>query len=44
MLRSENNDPAAITQFSWIPQAILHMAAVGIDVKSGSPPFVTCTV
>ncbi|KAH9932198.1 armadillo-type protein [Fomitopsis serialis] len=30
----ENNDPAAITQFSWIPEAILHMAATTIEVKS----------
>ncbi|TFY67169.1 hypothetical protein EVJ58_g1799 [Rhodofomes roseus] len=30
----ENNDPAAITQFSWIPEAILHMAGTTIEVKS----------
>lgn len=30
---SESNDPAAIAQFAWIPQAILHMASTTTEVK-----------
>ena len=30
---SENNDPAAIAQFSWIPQEILHMVGATAEVK-----------
>jgi sister-chromatid-cohesion protein PDS5 len=34
MLLSENSDSAAIRQFSWIPNEILHMMTVGSEVKS----------
>ncbi|KAH9849574.1 armadillo-type protein [Lenzites betulinus] len=30
----ENNDPAAIQQFAWIPQTVLHNASVGREVKA----------
>ena len=30
---SENNDPAAIAQFSWMPQTILHAAHVSADSR-----------
>ncbi|KZT68344.1 hypothetical protein DAEQUDRAFT_812146 [Daedalea quercina L-15889] len=30
----ENNDSAAVAQFSWIPGAILNMAALTVEVKS----------
>ncbi|GJE86522.1 hypothetical protein PsYK624_026020 [Phanerochaete sordida] len=30
----ENNDPAAIEHFSWIPQAILQMATTSLDIKA----------
>ncbi|KAI0938430.1 hypothetical protein AcW1_001836 [Taiwanofungus camphoratus] len=30
----ESNDPAAIAQFAWIPQAILHMASTTTEVKA----------
>ena len=32
-LYSENNDPAAIKQFSWIPNNILHSASISREVK-----------
>ncbi|KAI0824810.1 armadillo-type protein [Trametes gibbosa] len=30
----ENNDPAAIQQFAWIPGTVLHNASVGPEVKA----------
>lgn len=29
----ENNDPAAIKHFSWIPNDILHMLSLGTEVR-----------
>ncbi|KAF9818035.1 hypothetical protein IEO21_02996 [Rhodonia placenta] len=31
---SENNDPAAVKHFAWIPESILHMAATTVEVKT----------
>lgn len=37
---SENNEPLAIKQFSWIPNAILQMIAISHEVRCDHRPQV----